>query len=686
VKRTLCVALVVLLALSTRLQTVNADEAELAELFGEEAFVSIATGYEQPLRSAPAVATVITADDIEATGKTTLGEILQLVPGFHALYRFQGDQFIIRGIRTEGNLSPDVLIMIDGVPQNDIHLGNQRRFISEIPLVSIERVEVIRGPYSTLYGADAFSGVVNIITKGYNDAKTSQSSVRSGSFDTVEGRWLQRIPLADGTLVSAQLRRTDGHRPEFAEDRQSQLDALFGTDASLAPANANTDLKDYSLMLDQWWDNWHLRLRARGREAGLGIGLTGAFDPDGQVEDTQYNAELHYRNRTLGDWDAALALNFFHHAIQSRDTTAFPPGAFGGRFPDGVKDELEWKERHWRLESSAFYRGWRQHTPHIGAGVEYAKVFDVGENRNFVPDPLTGVPAVALPGLVEVDEAALFSKDDSRTLWYAYVQDEWAFAADWTLTAGTRIDHYSDVGSTVNPQVALVWATSHALTTKLLAGRGFRAPTLFELNAQNNPASLGNPDVDPVTIWSVELAFAYAPHPRLATDLTFFYHEIDDIIDLVPTEPVGLQVDNASGQKGHGLELSARWEAARTLTLSGYYAYQHNERDETDDDMGLGPRNTILLRADWRPLPKWRFNALGLWVADRQRPDEDVRESPDDYVLVDVNLLYEPIAAWTLGLTVNNLLDKHAIAPDEPENQDIPLAERSFFASVKYAY
>ena len=94
-------------------------------------------------------------------------------------------------------------------------------------------------------------------------------------------------------------------------------------------------------------------------------------------------------------------------------------------------------------------------------------------------------------------DPALGDPTFSRDLFYAYVQDEWTLHPDWTLTWGARYDHYSDVGATVNPRLALVWNARHDLTAKLLYGRGFRAPSRLETQARQIPALWGNPDLHP---------------------------------------------------------------------------------------------------------------------------------------------------------------------------------------------
>lgn len=143
----------------------TADETTLAEFYGSAEMVSIATGVAQPLRQSPAIASVITAADIAAIGATELNEVLETVPGLHVGVSGVGYKpiFSIRGIHTQTN--PQVLVLVNGIPIKNVFDGSLGASWGRMPVTGIARIEVIRGPGSALYGADAFSGVINIITK-----------------------------------------------------------------------------------------------------------------------------------------------------------------------------------------------------------------------------------------------------------------------------------------------------------------------------------------------------------------------------------------------------------------------------------------------------------------------------------------------------------------------------------------
>ncbi|MEJ2442990.1 MAG: TonB-dependent receptor plug domain-containing protein, partial [Exilibacterium sp.] len=145
------------------------DEDALLELYGDEEMISIATGQKQSIAKAPAVASVITADDILRSGATDIDDVLEMVPGLHVSrdHINYNPIYTFRGIYTSFN--PQVLMLINGVPLTNLFHGDRNLMWGGMPVNGISRIEVIRGPGSAIYGADAFAGVINIITKTSGD-------------------------------------------------------------------------------------------------------------------------------------------------------------------------------------------------------------------------------------------------------------------------------------------------------------------------------------------------------------------------------------------------------------------------------------------------------------------------------------------------------------------------------------
>jgi outer membrane receptor for ferrienterochelin and colicins len=658
------------------------DEAELARAYGAENMVSIATGSQQPVTRAPAVATLITAEDIRAIGATDLDQVLATVPGLHVSRSGNGNNpiYVIRGIYSEYN--PQVLVLINGIPITNVFAGNRSQAWGGMPVANIARIEVIRGPGSALYGADAFAGVINVITKKATEIAGSEFGLRAGRFSSYDA-WVQhggRLGPAEAA-ISLEMGKTDGWNSIV------RADALSGTPASLAPGPYNARAEYIEARFDLAYDKWRLRGGYQGRrDLGTGAGAAQALDPAGHSEGDRYNADLTYDNpRLTQDWSLTAQLSYFDVATRS-DLVLFPKGAFGGAFPAGMIGNPYVYERHGRGGLSAFYTGFSGHKIRLGAGLSYDSLYRVQETKNFVQTAQGNI--IPLGEVVDVSDSAPFVRTGSRKVAYSYAQDEWNFRPDWTLTTGLRYDHYSDIGQTVNPRMALVWDAAYNLTTKLLYGRAFRAPSFQELYNINNPSALGNPNLKPETIQTVELAFAYQPTGAVGLGLNIFRYQIRDLLRFVadPAPATSQTARNAGELTGHGLELEAKWRISQGLRLSGSYALQRSS--DGGVDAGNAPRHQIYGRADWQFAPSWAANLQTKWISERKRTLGDSRADLPGYTTVDLTLRRERLwnDKWTLGVSVRNVFNADVREPSPAPGlipDDLPLAGRSWYVELR---
>src|SRR5574337_1806620 len=196
------------------------EDEDLAQIYGGKGFVSIATGSVQPVARAPAIATVITAADIEAVGARTVDEALVMVPGLHVSRSsyFYNSIYAFRGIQTQYN--PQVLVLVNDVPQTSIFGGDRGTAWGSVPVELISRIEVMRGPGSALYGADALTGVINIVTKSPDELKGSRVYGSYGTYQS--GDLMASHAASDGPLQLAAYVRagtTDGPDNTIRADR-----------------------------------------------------------------------------------------------------------------------------------------------------------------------------------------------------------------------------------------------------------------------------------------------------------------------------------------------------------------------------------------------------------------------------------------------------------------------------------
>ena len=689
------------------------DEEALLMLYGDEEMISIATGNRQPISKAPAVASVITYEDIKAMGATDLDEVLETVPGLHVARSHIGYNpiYTVRGIYSEFN--PEVLLLINGIPITNLFHGDRGQVWAGMPVEQIARIEVIRGPGSAIYGADAFAGVVNITTKTAADIDNAEVGGRIGSFDTRDawGVFAGEIGGFDAAFM-LEYHETRGHREIIDVDAQSFFDSLpSGTDASLAPGPVNLQRENLDARLDLVKGNWQIRAGLQHREnGGNGAGVAQALDPNNRFASDRWNADVTYR-REIGDsWDVSAQLSFLDVSQEvERDLLLFPPGTTlpidsdGNistdltdplvQFPDGVIGNPEVFERHYRLDLSAFFLGHAKHNWRFGAGAYYGDLYKVRETKNYGPGVFIG-PEVTADDVVDVSGTPnVFLPEDDRTNHYLTVQDVWNFANDWELTTGVRYDDYSDFGDTVNPRVALVWSAHHNLTTKLLYGRAFRAPSFAETRKQNNPVARGNPDLKPEEIETIEWAFDYRPTERLQLGLNLFQYWWDDIIVFVSEGGAGTTAANAGEQTGHGAEVEMKWQTSRDLRFSANYAFQEATDETTGDPAGNAPNHQVYARADWSFAPNWRLVPQVNWVGERKRQSDDPRAPLEAYTWVDLTLRTTSLGRNTeAALSVRNVFDVDAREPSlhgingAAIEKDLPLAGRSIYGELRYRF
>lgn len=680
----------------------DGDEEALYGIYGDEEIISIATGTQQPVAKAPAVASVITARQILDMGATDLDDILETVPGLHVSRGQFGyaSVYIFRGIYSPYN--PQVLVLINGIPLTALFQGDRNLIWGGMPVNAISRVEVIRGPGSALYGADAFAGVINIITKTGTEIDALETGLRSGSFGTRDAWVLHGSQVGQGKMgVMLEYHKTNGQNEIIEADAQTQLDAEKGTSASLAPGPVNLSQDNLDLRLDYEVGRWQLRAGLQRRaDIGSGAGILGALDPNNRYRSERWNSDISYHNKDLAsDWDIVAQVSVLNTSQEIEENLIiYPPGADVGFgiMPDGMIGNPEVYERHSRAEFSGLYTGFDLHQIRVGAGYYYGDMYKTRETKNYGIDPATGTPLPAGSGLVDVsDTAYVFLSEDSRDNTHVFLQDIWNIAADWEMTAGVRYDDYSDFGATTNPRLALVWASTHNITTKLLYGKSFRSPSFAQTREKNNPVDLGNPNLDPETIESLELAFSYRFTDELRLDLNLFTYQWDDIIQYVSDQNGAntRTAQNAGKQIGKGGEFELNWDPLNTLTLNASIAIQNSEDKTTRSAPPQSPRAQLYAAALWSLPANWKLHFQINNVMDRRRLEYDSRSAPDDYTMSDLTLRRHPDGSGLgYALAIRNMFDSNAREPSEwavpvatiPD--DLPLAGRSYFVEVNYRF
>lgn len=692
-----------------------AQEGDLLLLYGDDEMISIATGVSQPIAKAPSTASVITAEDIKAMGAMTIEQALESVPGLHYSLSTltSSGQFNIRGIKT--SLTPQVLIMLNGYRISSELGSGVFSDSAKINIQNISRIEIIRGPGSAIYGADAFSGVINIVTKNAKELDGFTVGGRGGSNNT-KNAWAQYgTKLNSGWDIAFNLEfiSQDADTSQaVSSDFQTGLDGFpWAAGSSLAPGNLDYRYESttYNLHLNN--ENWKIGLDGWAqRDVGQGAGVALALDPKGRGDFDQYLFSMEYSNKDwIHNWDFVSKLSYQSVDAQYQ-LNIFPPGtilpigtdgnlftapdpscpivAVIGQaclvtFTDGYIGNPGRKSSIPQLDLIALYDGLAGHDFRFNVGAKKEKI-KTNEAKNFGTGVIDGLTSPIDGTLTDVTGTSfVYLPNKERTVKYISAQDVWSVAADWTLTAGVRYDEYSDFGGTTNPRVALVWNTYDNLTSKLLFGSAFRAPSFNELyNNVSNPIAVGNNNLNPETIDTIELAFSYQPLSELTTNLSLYHFETKEMINYI----AGV-AENGGSLNGKGLELDADWKINKQWRLLSNFAFQSTKDKTTDRQKEFTPQQQLYFDLRWKVLTDWKLSSQLSWIGNRKREAADTRIKIDDYTLVDLSIRRENLGKnFEAAFVIKNIFDEDAREPTSANtiSDDFPLNERRFYAELRY--
>jgi outer membrane receptor for ferrienterochelin and colicin len=678
---------------------------QMEDLFGSEETVTIATGRAHAYRTAPAVATVITAEDIRNGGYRNVVEALQLVPGFHLGWSSSYfPNLAVRGF--SGLWSGNVLFLLDGVAQSDLVMGNHIGILGTIPLDVIDRIEVTRGPGSSVFGADAFSAVVNVITR--RRIEQGKVTLSRGSERTLDGRLLAGAQTESTEFVlGAEAMRTDGASLTIRADRLTPVASALGVGLSLAPTEVSTARDTFGVLVNATRGRTHGMLRiSQWNDKGLGAGLFGVIDPTGTFHRQTLEGQIDHEVKVNDRLSVSFQLDGEQTSMALEQVTLFPTSVV---FPTGLRINSSAEQGILRLRSDLRYAASDRHFITAGIGYEHARyTLDGMEVSGVFGLPMSllasGPEGPAFPGfsppafnpvilgyaraLGQLLTATASASDasGSRDLLFGYVQDEWLIAPKWSLTWGVRVDDYSDVGTQVSSRAVLVWIPRPEWTAKLLYGEGFRPPTVMETQRGLLPIYQANASLQPERLRTVELALRYQPQPTFALGLNLFRHST---VDQIRQQDRGFyaEPENVGRQVGEGAEVELKWMLARDLFFRGWYAYQYNVDETTGKDAGYSPHHRFFGSLQYR-LGRTFFNLQGLYVGDRARVAEDPRPEAPEYGQLDLLVRHDVSRQVSLQLDVRNLLNanlKEASAGTSLP-QDLPLPGRTYYASIEVRF
>ncbi|MEW6595139.1 MAG: TonB-dependent receptor [Thermodesulfobacteriota bacterium] len=638
-----------------------------------------ATKRQTSLRKAPATATVVTSEEIRNMGARNIRDVLQMVPGLGVSINEQGvHMFEMRGIRT--TLSEKILVMIDGHSINRNYVGSALAYVlDDLGVEHIKQVEIIRGPGSALYGANAFVGVINIITKERDDVESLEMAASGGSFDT------RKLHLLGGaSLEELEILGSVDHWNTNGDNLRIDRDRISGTAASTAPGDAGTANEQTDFFLKAMYKNFSFRGQYLTKHRGTLVGFNYALTDENDWQVDNFWGELGY-HAALTDSLLANIKIYFDQFEQDAKLELFPEG-YRGLFPDGVLGQPLLKNRTKGSEVQFDYD--LSTANHLILGIMYEKneQFDVRHFTNY--DTATGDPALPLQ---DVSATGNFNRDTGRELWAFYLQDEWAIRDDLDMTIGLRYDHYSDFGDTFNPRIGLVLELFPGADLKLLYGEAFRAPNFVELYNANNPVIVGNPALEPEEIKTYEAGIGVDLGRTLTANVSFFYSTIDKLIAW-DTSTAPARYTNRGGAQVDGVELTLDGVYSKNTYWKASYSYQDPKDDSGNARLPDVPSQRATLGVNYSFSQYLAAHVDVLWTGKRPRSTGDTRPDMPSYTTVDLTVtaknLYDNLE---LQGSIHNLFDTRYSDPDTSGSQqflpdDFPRDGISVLGTIRYRY
>lgn len=649
-----------------------------------EEVVVTASGFEQRITQAPASISVIPRAEIEEIRAVSLAEILNNVEGVDtgaAVGKTGGQTINIRGMGSDYTL-----ILVDGRRQNTAGSVTPNGFgetsSSFMPPVSaIERVEVVRGPVSTLYGSDAMGGVVNIITRKIGDSwhgsATAHYTIQGDDeFGAIRGGdvYLAGPLVADRIGVSIRASRSEREQSKLTYETINGVQTPVSGFGRSATANqiwsaggrvAFNLHPDHDLWIDgdvtrQWYDN------SKGQ---MGTATTaGGYDRFLEFNRDQISVAHNWR-LPFGVLESNYSLN-----KTTTDGRIIPNGVAGA----GGSRTLESENR---IFDTKLFSQWRNHSFTVGGQHWEAEMTDGVVSGTF-----------------------------NHTQWAVFAEDEWRFTDSLALTLGARHDDHSTFGSHFSPRAYLVWNPNETWTVKGGVSQGFKTPRLEQLasgingfGAQGRLPLLGSPGLKPETSTSTEFAVLYDDRRHLRAGVTVFHNKFEDkiasgvpiancvfgltqaqynaggyntsgcydvgfytpYISTVASYGQSVNIDEAVTQ---GVEAYARYRFNDAWTLQGNYTFTDSEQKSgaaAGQPLTDTPEHMLNGNLRWVANDRLNLWLRGEYRSSRYRGEGAAQTALGDYKaysLFHLGGAYQIDKNLTLNAVVYNLFDKDFVS------------------------
>ena len=639
----------------TKLSLADLTKVQIETVYG-------ASKFGQKVTQAPSSVTIITADEIQKYGYRTLADLLRSVPGFYVSYDRQDAYIGVRGISRPSDYNTLVLILIDGHRVNEnVYDGTyiDGEFVLDFDL--IDRVEIIRGPGSSLYGTDAFFAVINIFTKRGRDLKGTEVSLSAGGQESYQGRVSYGRQFTNGLelLLSESLNDSKGNRqlffPEFNSPATNFGISRDADGSRFHKTFVSAAYRDFTFHAA--YDTW---------EKHIPTGSFGTVFGDSRTKstDTRAYTELQYQHNFEGNWvvDARAYYDWYWYDgvyVYDYSGAGVQPFTLNQDYARG-----DW----WGFGLSVSKPLLEKHRVTLGT----EEIFNTKQVQgNYDLQPYT-------PYLFD---------QRSSTVAAVYLQDEFSIRKNFLLSAGLRFDQYSTFGGTLNPRLALIYSPVENTALKLLYGQAFRAPDDFEIY-YHGVGFATNPALRPETVKTTELVFERYFHKYTSLSASGFYNEIGGLISQTTDPATGfIHFSNSEDVHGKGLEFQlvekrpSGWEGRLSYTV------QDAHDQLTGDNLSNAPKHLAKINLIAPLIPKRLFASFeGQEVSRRETVKE---EFVGGFFAANATVFAKDLfGRLQASASLYNLFDKRFADPAGNEflQRSIPQDGRNFRVKLTYRF
>jgi outer membrane receptor for ferrienterochelin and colicins len=624
--------------------TKDLSDASLEELSNIQVYS--ASKHMQSAAEAPASVTVVTADEIQKYGYRNLADILRSVPGFYVTYDRDYSFVGVRGFGRLGDWNSRILVLIDGHRINNNVLGQAmvgNEFLVDVDM--IERVEIVCGPSSSLYGANAFFAVINVITRTAKEVRNWELSFQAGSFGTYEGRATYAHQLHGlGVLLSGTFYNSQGQTLFFPQ---------FATPANNNGITSDTDYESYKHILATiTFHGFTLQGLFSTRDKGVPTAYFGAVfnDPgDFNIDSHQY-FNLGYQH-SIGKWQLDAHTSYDQARLQG----PVPEAPLGAGDPI-VLNTFSFRGNWWTGEAKVSRTLLERNQITLGTEIRDNLRQDQGDLLN-PPNTFTAEPNSSLI-------AAL------------YAQDELRMTNRLALNAGVRYDHYSTFGETTNPRAALIYRPAGKTAIKLLYGRAFSAPDVYETTPDFGTFYDHNLELQPEHIQTLEARIEQGLGQHFQVSSGVYRNQIANLITLAQLPADGnFQYQNGGSAQATGMDVEFSGRAASGLEGKASFDYVNAYNDTAGHpalDNSPGPMAKLDLAVPL--LGQSLFAGIdGQFLGRRLTL---LQNSLSSYQVFNVTLLGRKVGKHVdVAASVYNILDKKYFDPGRPEDPEDSLQQ-----------